>query len=129
MQIALNKKMVDTLMQPKRWRNSEESPFEKSRDMVAAPDLPELNSSLEKLRAEFPAFKDSKLIDQWSGAMAIAPDESPIISAVKEYPGMVINTATGWGMTESPISAEITADLLLGKKPVMDAQAFSLYRF
>ena len=32
-------------------------------------------------------------------------------------------------MTESPVSAEITADLLLGKKPVLDAKPFSLYRF
>lgn len=127
--IALNKQLVDTLMQPKHWKNSEVSPFEKNRDMVAAPDLPELNSSLEKLRAEFPAFKAATLIDQWSGAMSIAPDENPIISEVKEYPGMVINTATGWGMTESPVSAEITADLLLGKKPVLDPKAFSLYRF
>uniref|UniRef100_UPI0008141F17 L-amino acid deaminase n=1 Tax=Proteus vulgaris TaxID=585 RepID=UPI0008141F17 len=96
---------------------------------TALPDLPELNASLEKLKAEFPAFKESKLIDQWSGAMAIAPDENPIISEVKEYPGLVINTATGWGMTESPVSAELTADLLLGKKPVLDPKPFSLYRF
>lgn len=61
--------------------------------------------------------------------MAIAPDENPIISQVNEYPGLVINTATGWGMTESPVSSEITADLLLGKEPSLDVKPFSLYRF
>lgn len=105
------------------------SPFEKNRLMTAAPDLPELNASLAKLKVEFPAFAESKLIDQWSGAMAIAPDENPIISTVKEYSGLVINTATGWGMTESPVSSELTADLLLGKAPVLDPTPFSLYRF
>lgn len=127
--ISLNEQLINTFMQPKHWALNEVSPFEKYRDMTAAPDVPELESSLEKLRAEFPAFKESTLIDRWSGAMAIAPDEDPIISVVKEYPGMVINTATGWGMTESPVSAELTADLLLGKTPVLNPEPFSLYRF
>lgn len=127
--ISLNEQLINTFMQPKHWALNEVSPFEKYRDMTAAPDVPELESSLEKLKAEFPAFKDSTVIDRWSGAMAIAPDEDPIISVVKEYPGMVINTATGWGMTESPVSAEITADLLLGKTPVLNPEPFSLSRF
>lgn len=127
--ISLNEQLINSFTQDTSWKLDEVSPFEKNRDMTALPDLPELNASLEKLKTEFPAFKDSKLVDQWSGAMAIAPDENPIISEVKEYPGLVINTATGWGMTESPVSAEITADLLLGKEPVINAKPFSLYRF
>lgn len=127
--ISLNEQLYNSFMQPTQWALDEVSPFETNRTMTAAPDLPELNASLERLRTEFPAFKESSLIDQWSGAMAIAPDEHPIISAVKEIPGMVINTATGWGMTESPVSAEITAALLLGEKPVLDPTPFSLYRF
>ena len=127
--ISLNEQLINSFTQDTSWKLDEVSPFEKNRDMTALPDLPELNASLEKLKTEFPAFKDSKLVDQWSGAMAIAPDENPIISEVKEYPGLVINTATGWGMTESPVSAEITADLLLGKEPIINAKPFSLYRF
>jgi len=127
--ISLNKQLIDSFTQPTQWRLDEVSPFEKNRLMTAAPDIPELDASLEKLKVEFPAFKDAKLIDQWSGAMAIAPDENPIISQVNEYPGLVINTATGWGMTESPVSSELTADLLLGKAPVLDPKPFSLYRF
>ncbi|ELW4385274.1 FAD-dependent oxidoreductase [Salmonella enterica] len=127
--ISLNEQLINSLMQPTHWKLNEVSPFEKNRDMVAVPDITGLDESLEKLRAEFPAFKESKLIDRWGGAMAIAPDEDPIISAVKEYPGLVVNTATGWGMTESPVSAELTADLLLGEESFMDPEPFSLYRF
>ncbi|EBX7469909.1 FAD-dependent oxidoreductase [Salmonella enterica subsp. diarizonae] len=127
--ISLNEQLINSLMQPTHWKLNEVSPFEKNRDMVAAPDITGLDESLEKLRTEFPAFKESKLIDRWGGAMAIAPDEDPIISVVKEYPGLVINTATGWGMTESPVSAELTADLLLGEESFMDPKPFSLYRF
>lgn len=127
--ISLNEQLLHSFTQPTRWKLDEVSPFEKNRTMTAAPDLPELNASLDRLRAEFPAFKDAKLIDQWSGAMSIAPDENPIISVVKEIPGMVMNTATGWGMTESPVSADITAALLLGETPILDPAPFSLYRF
>lgn len=127
--ISINEQLINSLMQPTHWKLNEVSPFEKNRDMVAVPDIKGLDDSLEKLRAEFPAFRESKLLDRWGGAMAIAPDEDPIISAVKEYPGLVINTATGWGMTESPVSAELTADLLLGEESFMDPEPFSLYRF
>ncbi|EJI1747206.1 FAD-binding oxidoreductase [Salmonella enterica] len=127
--ISLNEQLINSLMQPTHWKLNEISPFEKNRDMVAVPDIAGLDESLEKLRAEFPAFRESKLVDRWGGAMAIAPDEDPVISAVKEYPGLVINTATGWGMTESPVSAELTADLLLGEESFMDPEPFSLYRF
>ncbi|SEQ97421.1 FAD dependent oxidoreductase [Rosenbergiella nectarea] len=87
-------------------------------------DVKDLNKSLATLKKEFPAFNNSKLIDQWSGAMAVAPDESPIISVVKECPGLVVNTATSWGMTESPVSSSIAADLLLGNTPVLNSKAF-----
>lgn len=71
------------------------TPFEKYRDMTAAPDYKDLNASLEKLKTDFLAFKESKIIDQWSGAMAVAPDEHPFIFEIREYPGMVINTTPG----------------------------------
>lgn len=127
--ISLNKQLINSLMQSTHWKLDEVSPFENNRDMVAVADISGLDESLKKLQAEFPAFKESKLIDRWGGAMAVAPDEDPIISLVNEYPGLVINTATGWGMTESPVSSEITADLLLGEEPIIDPKPFSLYRF
>ena len=61
--------------------------------------------------------------------MAVAPDEPPVISVVNEYPGLVVNTATSWGTTESPVSSSIAADLLLGNTPILNPKAFSLYRF
>ncbi|WP_025731857.1 NAD(P)/FAD-dependent oxidoreductase [Carnimonas nigrificans] len=127
--IALNNRLFTTLMQPQSWKLDEVTPFEEHRDMTALPDLPALEESLETLKAEFPAFEKAELIDRWSGAMSIAPDEHPIISNVKELPGLVLNTATSWGMTESPVSAEITADLLLGETPPLDVTPFDLYRF
>lgn len=127
--ISINKQLLDSFTQKTSWKLDEKSPFESNRDMVAVPDIKDLDASLIALKKEFPAFNDSKIIDRWSGAMAVAPDESPIISLVNECPGLVVNTATSWGMTESPVSASIAADLLLGATPVIDPKAFSIYRF
>lgn len=126
---SINKQLLNSFKQTTKWSLDKQSPFETNRDMVAVADVKDLNASLVALKKEFPAFTNSKIIDQWSGAMAVAPDESPIISVVNECPGLVVNTATSWGMTESPVSASIAADLLLGNTPVLNARAFSLYRF
>lgn len=127
--LSINEQLLNSFTQKTRWRLDEKSPFENNRDMVALQDVKDLEHSLAQLRKEFPAFSQSRIIDRWSGAMAVSPDESPIISAVKEYPGLVVNTATSWGMTESPVSSAIAADILLGEVPGLDPQAFSLYRF
>jgi glycine/D-amino acid oxidase-like deaminating enzyme len=82
-----------------------------------------------KTQGRVPAFSDAKLIDQWSGAMYYRTRRKPHHFAGHRVPGLVLNTATGWGMTESPVSSELSADLLLGKAPVLDPKPFSLYRF
>lgn len=127
--IAIDRQLLNSFTQKTSWKLDEVSPFENNRDMVAVADVKDLEASLVTLKKEFPAFKNSTLIDRWSGAMAVAPDESPIISAIKEIPGLVVNTATSWGMTESPVSAELTADILLGKTPVLNPDAFRIDRF
>lgn len=127
--IALNEQLIHSLTEPTHWKLNEISPFETQRDMTALPDIQDLDDSLIKLAEEFPAFKAAKVIDRWSGAMAIAPDEVPIISTIKQLPGLVLNTATGWGMTESPVSSLLTTSLLLNEKPIIDVEPFSLNRF
>ncbi|ROR47854.1 UNVERIFIED_ORG: glycine/D-amino acid oxidase-like deaminating enzyme [Providencia alcalifaciens] len=127
--ISLNEQLLNSFRQKTSWKLDEKSPFESNRDMVAVADIRDLDSSLAKLKEEFPAFRDSKIIDRWSGAMAVAPDESPIISLINEYPGLVVNTATSWGMTESPISSSIASSLILGEEPIINPKAFSIYRF
>lgn len=127
--ISINEQLLHSFTQSTTWKLNEKSPFESNRDMVAVADIKDLDESLMNLKKEFPAFKDSTIIDRWSGAMAVAPDETPIISLISECPGLVVNTATSWGMTESPVSSSLAASLLMGEKPVLDPKSFSIYRF
>lgn len=127
--ISINEQLLNSFSQKTSWKLDEPSPFESNRDMVAVADLVDLDASLVTLKQEFPAFKNSSIIDRWSGAMAVSPDESPIISNIDNYPGLVVNTATSWGMTESPVSASIAASLVLGDKPIIDPKSFRIDRF
>ena len=111
------------------WKNDEVTPFEEYRVAMATPNNEHLDRVFNKMKAEFPAFKDSKVVERWGAAINLTSDELPIISEVPQYPGLFINTATGWGMTESPASGQITADLVMGKTPFIDATPYSMKRF
>lgn len=74
-------------------------------------------------------LKTLKWFERWGGTVSPTDDEIPIISKIEQYPGLVINTATGWGMTESPASGQLTADLLMDTKPIIDPRPYRLSRF
>lgn len=111
------------------WKNDEVTPFEEYRVAMATPNNEHLDRVFNKMKEEFPAFKNSQVVERWGAAINLTSDELPIISEVPEYPGLFINTATGWGMTESPASGQITADLVMGKTPFIDATPYSMKRF
>ncbi len=69
------------------------------------------------------------MVERWGGTVAPTDDEIPIISTIEQYPGLVINTATGWGMTESPASGRLTAELLMGETPFIDPTPYKPSRF
>ena len=114
---------------PTSWSMDEVTPFEKNRIVTASQNNEHLDAVFNKMKTEFPQFATSEVVERWGAIVAPTADEVPIISEVAEYPGLVINTATAWGMTESPAAGELTADLLTGKTPVIDPKAFSLARF
>lgn len=129
LQFALGKDLFNSFTMSTSWRLDEVTPFEEYRTATNTPNNEHLDGVLERLRNEFPVFKASKVVERWGGTVAPTDDEIPIISEVKEYPGLVINTATGWGMTESPASGHLTADLLMGTAPIIDPTPFRLSRF
>jgi len=111
------------------WNLDEVTPFEKFRTVTATQNNAHLDAVFDRMKAEFPQFEASEVVERWGAVVSPTFDELPIISEVSKYPGLVINTATVWGMTEGPASSEITADLITGQKPVIDPKAFSLARF
>ncbi|MDX7987076.1 FAD-binding oxidoreductase [Xenorhabdus sp. 12] len=126
---SLGKDLPNSFKMPTHWKLDEISPFETYRTVTATQSNVHLDTVFDLMKAEFPVFENSKVVERWGAIVSPAPDEDPIISEVKEYPGLVINTASIWGMTEGPAASEMTADIVMGKKPIIDPTPFSLSRF
>ncbi|EKT60322.1 NAD(P)/FAD-dependent oxidoreductase [Providencia sneebia] len=129
LEFSLGKDLFNSFMMATSWNLDEKTPFEEFRTATNTPNTEHLDGVLARLRKEFPVFNESKVVERWGGTVSPTDDEIPIISEVKQYPGLVINTATGWGMTESPASGQLTADLVMGTKPIIDPHPYRLSRF
>ncbi len=129
LEFKLGADLWNSFQMPTSWTMDEVTPFEEYRVATATANNEHLDGVFDRMKAEFPQFESSKVLERWGACIAPTADGCPIISEIAEYPGLVVNTATGWGMTESPAAGEITADLIMGRTPVIDPTPYSTKRF
>ena len=129
LEFKLGADLWNSFKMPTSWSMDEVTPFEEFRVATATPNNEHLDGVFNRMKAEFPQFESSQVLERWGACIAPTADGCPIISEIAEYPGLVVNTATGWGMTESPAAGEITADLIMGRTPVIDPTPYSTKRF
>jgi glycine oxidase len=101
----------------------EEAGFDKRTD----PDtIQRLHRAALKL---VPKLTDARILEDWAGLRPGTPDNLPILGAT-EIPGYY--AATGHfrdGILLAPITAQVMADVIEGRKPEYDLSAFSPSRF
>jgi glycine oxidase len=76
-----------------------------------------------------PALAQSRMLEAWSGLRPGTPDDLPILGTTS-IPGYFV--ATGHfrdGILLAPVTAQVMAQLIVGKKPDRDLSAFSPARF
>ncbi len=129
LEFKLGEDFFNSFAMPTSWTMDEVTPFEQYRVGTATANNEHLDNVFNKMKTEFPQFANSQVLERWGACIAPTADGSPIISTVDKYPGLVINTATGWGMSESPAAGEITADLIMGRTPIIDPTPYSIKRF
>ena len=87
--------------------------------------------AIEKAVTRFlPGIEFSNRLETWRGLRPLTPDDLPIIGRPSATGGLVV--ATGHGMTgisQGPITGELTAQLLMGETPEFDLAPFSPDRF
>ena len=123
-------RFLDEARMPRRWRLDEPSPFEYCRVLDPRPSRRVTESALAAARAAFPALASAKVAQSWAGYIDATPDAIPVIDTVAEIPGLTIATGfSGHGFGIGPGAGRLAADLVLGRAPVVDPQAFRLKRF
>jgi glycine oxidase len=76
-----------------------------------------------------PDLESAPIVESWAGLRPGTPDDLPILGPTL-MPGVFV--ATGHfrnGILLAPITARIMADVITGKKPVLDIAAFAISRF
>jgi glycine/D-amino acid oxidase-like deaminating enzyme len=128
--LRLGGRFVRDLLQPRRWRLDQPSPFEAVRTL----DPPAHQAILKQARAHvteaFPVFHTMRVAESWGGMIDVTPDGVPVISGVDALPGFFIATGfTGHGFGISPGAGRLMAELVMGETPVVDPTPFRYSRF
>ena len=91
-------------------------------------DLDSLRANLATAQRVVPALASVRLLRVWPAIVNGTADWKPILGEVPGLPGFFINMFPWMGFTAGPISALITSELVLGRKPSMDIAPFSALR-
>lgn len=72
-----------------------------------------------------PSLRNFPIEHHWSGLRPGNPEKTPVISRHPRVQGLFINTGHYRnGVVTAPASARLCVDLILGKKPILDSEAY-----
>ncbi|WP_232281076.1 NAD(P)/FAD-dependent oxidoreductase [Novosphingobium nitrogenifigens] len=106
------------------------SPYERVRVLDPRPDRAYAEASLKALKERYPALGGLRLAQVWGGMIDATPDTVPVIAPVATIDGLVVATGfSGHGFGVGPAGGQLAADLVLGRKPLVDPTPFRLERY
>lgn len=130
MSIGLGRAFWRDLATPRRWTNTDFTPFERERITDPLPNHALNAEALRNLRAAWPVFQGAKVAQSWAGTIDVTPDSDPVISAVAQIPGLTLATGfSGHGFGTGPAAGHLAADLISGHTPIVDPAPYRLDRF
>jgi glycine/D-amino acid oxidase-like deaminating enzyme len=93
-----------------------------------AVNLDSLRANLRIAQTVVPRLGSVRLLRTWPAIVNGTADWKPILGEVPRLPGFFMNMFPWMGFTAGPISALVTSELVMGRKPSMDLQQFSALR-
>lgn len=128
--LRLGKRFIEEARLPRRWEPDQQSPFEMIRVLDPEPVKPVLDEALASIRATYPKFAATRIVESWAGLIDTTPDTVPVISPVEALPGFFFATGfSGHGFGIGPGAGRLVADLVTGDKPIVDPAPFRYRRF
>ena len=91
-------------------------------------NLDSLRANLQIAQTVVPRLGSVRLLRVWPAIVNGTADWKPILGEVPGRPGFFINMFPWMGFTAGPISARVTADLVMGREPSLDLRQFSALR-
>lgn len=90
----------------------------------------EVKKSCETVLKHFPVMEKSTVVRSWAGIEGMVSDGLPIIDESPNIPGLFhVCGFSAHGFQLSPMVGVLTASLVLGNKPQLSLDAFSMSRF
>jgi len=112
----------------RRWKDAGPAPFDEV-VLAGRTDTSVAAASLRDNAGEFAALGATGVAETWSGAIAMAPDNNPIVGPVAQLPGVWLATACSYGIGWAPAIGAALGAALQGKPAPMDLAPFRLERF
>lgn len=88
-------------------------------------DVGSLKSNMETALEAVPGLHSARIVRTWPAIVNGTADWRPLIGEVPGFPRFYVNMFPWMGFTAGPISALITAELILGRKPCIDIERIS----
>jgi glycine/D-amino acid oxidase-like deaminating enzyme len=130
LKLRLGRPFVAELTTGARWRADRPSPFERARVLDPAPDHALLDEVLRDAGALFPQLAALRPLERWAGMIDVTPDEIPVLGAIDAVGGLLIATGfSGHGFGIGPAAGYLTAEIAMGKTPLVDLRPFRFSRF
>lgn len=114
---------------PRRWNNTDQSPFERCRILNPRPDLMNMAQLQSQFASAFPSIGKPEIAASWAGMIDVTPDTLPVVDHAP-IPGLVIATGmSGHGFGIAPAVAKVVANIVEARAPQHDLSAFRYDRF
>ncbi|MBS0908595.1 FAD-binding oxidoreductase [Tatumella sp. JGM118] len=112
-----------------RWSMEAVSPFEAVRILDPQADHDMVRQGLAAMVKEFPALQGLRVSQSWGGMIDSTPDAIPVISTVRQIPGLVLSAGySGHGFGIGPGAGRLAADLVTGDTPIVDPAPYRYSR-
>lgn len=109
----------EALTTPRRWRDTDVTPFEKTRVLDPSPDRATIDAVFDLVRKTYAPFRSATPVQRWAGYIDVLPDVIPVISPTQGVknglPGLFVATGfSGHGFGLGPGAGLLAADLITG---------------
>jgi sarcosine oxidase subunit beta len=90
-----------------------------------------VDANIQAAMHRVPVLEQADMLTAWTGVRPLTPDGRPIIGAVPNIEGLILNCGWGgMGIIQAPVAGQLVAELVTkGRAVTFDLEAMSLERF